>query len=143
MNDLFSREPVPVWRLIAYGFLAAAGVVAVGYSTHDHRLYYFAPFAGVMIGSFGALASRARASGRFVEGAPPEIKSRFNYAAVAAGIFFAVWGLIGICTGQISAGRSYSHTYSMAQDPHRFWFLVGIRMVFAAICFFYGFTGRK
>ena len=143
MSNLFSREPVPVWRLVAYGILASAGVVLVGYSTHDHRLYYFAPFAGIMISCFGALTSRARASGRIVEAAPPEIKTRFNYAPIAAGIFFAVWGLIGICAGQITAGRSYSHTYSMAQNPNEFWFLIGIRMLFAAICFYYGFTGRK
>src|SRR5215469_1772960 len=99
MSDLSSREPVPVWRLVAYGVLAAAGVVVVGYSTHDHRLFYFAPFAGVMIGCFGALASRARASNKLIEGAPPENQTRFNYAAIAAGIFFAVWGLIAICAG--------------------------------------------
>ena len=134
---------MPVWRLVAYSVLAAAGVLVLGYSTHDHRLYYFAPFAAVLIGSFGALESRAKASDKMSEGAPPENQSRFNYAAIAAGVFFAVWAMIAISAGQISAGRSYSHTYSMSDDPQKFWFLVGIRLVFAAICFFYGFTGRK
>jgi hypothetical protein len=106
-------------------------------------LYYFAPVAGVLVGSLVAMLSRDRASGKSVEGAPPEIKSRFNYAAIAAGVFFAAWGLIAICAGEISAGRTHFRSYSMTHDPQGFWFLVGIRLVFAAACFFYGFTGRK
>jgi hypothetical protein len=143
VNDLSSSKSVPVWRLVAYTVLAAAGVVVVGYTTHDHRLYYFAPFAGILIGTFGALANRARESDKLVEGALPETKPRFNYAAIAAGVFFAIWGLIAISAGEITSGRSYSHTYSMANEPQKFWFLVGIRMAFAAACFFYGFTGRN
>jgi hypothetical protein len=74
---------------------------------------------------------------------PEENKPRRNWAAIIVGLFFAVWGLLAICTGSITAGKRHSHTYYVAQDPHGFWLMVAVTFGIAAISLFFGFTGRK
>ena len=74
---------------------------------------------------------------------PKDDKPRFNYGAIAIGGFFAIYGLVAICTGRITAGRRHTHTFSAAQDPHGFWFTVCVTFVLAAICLFYGFAAKK
>jgi hypothetical protein len=61
MGEFFTRKPVPTWRLIAYGFLAAAGVAVLGVYEHDYRLYIAAVVCGVVIGAIGFGLSWARA----------------------------------------------------------------------------------
>ena len=70
MSDFYSRKPVATWRIVFYGILAAAGVAAVGYFEGDHRLYYFAAFAGAMIGGFGFLLSWTRSNVKAVSAGP-------------------------------------------------------------------------
>jgi xanthine/uracil permease len=68
MSDFFTREPVPRWRLVAYGFLAAAGVAVLGYYEHDSRMYIAAAACGLVVGGFGFLLSWARANVRPIPG---------------------------------------------------------------------------
>jgi ABC-type multidrug transport system fused ATPase/permease subunit len=64
MSDFYTRKPVPMGRIVFYGFLAAAAVVALGYFQHDPKLYIFAIIAGLFIGGFGFYASWIRANVR-------------------------------------------------------------------------------
>jgi len=53
MSSLFTRSPVPKWRIIAYGFTAAMAVGALGIYEHDRRLYVAAIICGILVGGFG------------------------------------------------------------------------------------------
>ena len=64
MSDFYTRKPVPMRRIVFYGFLAAAAVAALGYFQHDPKLYIFAIIAGVFIGGFGFCLSWMRANVR-------------------------------------------------------------------------------
>jgi Ni/Fe-hydrogenase subunit HybB-like protein len=62
MSDFFERKPVPTWRIVFYGILAAACIAALGYYQNDHSLYFAAAIFGVFIGGFGFVLSWARAN---------------------------------------------------------------------------------
>jgi hypothetical protein len=53
-------KSVSLKRVVFYGFLAAAGVAAIGYLTNDPGLYIAAAFAGVAIGGFGFILCWSR-----------------------------------------------------------------------------------
>jgi len=55
MNALFTRSPVPTWRIVAYAFAAAMAVAALGIYEHDRRLYVAAIISGIVVGCFGFL----------------------------------------------------------------------------------------
>jgi hypothetical protein len=74
---------------------------------------------------------------------PQENKPRRNWTAIVVGSFFAVYGFVAICTGSINMGKRHPHTYSAEQDPHLFWIMIAITFGIAAVCLFFGFTGRK
>ena len=60
---------MPAWRIAFLGFLAAFGVAAIGYVTHERALYVFAVFAGALIGVFGFILSVVRASAQIKDAA--------------------------------------------------------------------------
>ena len=68
MSDFYTRKPVPMGRIVFYGFLAAAAVAALGYFQHDPKLYIFAIIAGLFIGGFGFAASWTRANVKPIPG---------------------------------------------------------------------------
>jgi hypothetical protein len=62
------------------------------------------------------------------------------------GSLLALWALISICTGHFyyPGGRhSRAHDYYILQEPHGFWFMTAFTFAMAALCLFFGLTGRK
>jgi hypothetical protein len=100
MSDFYTHEPVPMWHIVFYGILAAAGVAAVGYFESDHRLYIAAAFCGVFIGGFGFLLSWMRANVKPVEAGPGQTKRfpRWVYWMFWIGLFTStalrLWDLL-------------------------------------------------
>lgn len=77
MSDFYTRRPVPVSRIVFYGFLAVAAVAALGYFQHDPKLYTFAPIAGLIVGGIGCLGNWTRANVRPIPGETYPPLSRF------------------------------------------------------------------
>jgi uncharacterized membrane protein len=64
MSDFIQIKPIPKWRAVFYGFIAAAVTAGLGYLQDDHHLYFGAPFFGVFIGAFAYFVSWVRASAK-------------------------------------------------------------------------------
>jgi hypothetical protein len=64
VNDIFERKPVPLWRLVSYGLLAAVGVALIGYLSHDRSWLIAIPaiICGVVVTGFGFFLNVARTS---------------------------------------------------------------------------------
>jgi hypothetical protein len=60
MSSIFDRVPVPKWRIVLYGLIAAAGVASLGYLTHDPSFYVAAVPCGFVIGFVGIVLSKTR-----------------------------------------------------------------------------------
>src|ERR1700744_2468377 len=99
MSDFYSREPVPMWHIVSYGILAALGIVAVGYVSHDRGLYIFAPITGVFICGFGFVLSWSRVRGRRIQTEPGK-PARFPswaywifFGGLAGSVALKLWSL--------------------------------------------------
>lgn len=99
MSDLYTRKPVPIWRIVLYGILAATGVAALGYYQNDHRLYIAAVFCGVFIGGVGFLLSWAGSNIKIepIPGQPSpyatgdQVKKRLFILGIAAIAVFGIY----------------------------------------------------
>jgi hypothetical protein len=96
MSDFLERKPVPLWRIVCYGILAAVGVATIGYYNHDHRLYVFAIISGVFIGVFGFALSWTRANVRPIPGGEGRIS---RYPAWVRWLF--IIGVLATAVGKL------------------------------------------
>jgi len=53
MNPFLNRAPIPPWKFLLYGLLAAAGVALLGIYFSERGLVIAAGFAGLAIAGFG------------------------------------------------------------------------------------------
>lgn len=74
---------------------------------------------------------------------PKGNQRRLNYPPLIAGLIFAIWGVYGIYTGHMPAGRGFPRHYSRAYDHRQFWSMVGISFAISAVFLIWGFIGKK
>jgi hypothetical protein len=92
MKDFYSRKPLGIWEIIAFGALAAAGVATIGYLVNDPRLYVAAPICGVFIGGFGFILGWTRAKIKPIPSAPGQP------ARYPRWVYWMFWGGLSVST---------------------------------------------